>query len=112
MLKSANYDISHVVVRLIVAVNLIELALEIWFSPYSQMIVRMNLDGPIFIWDVASSFILPLYVGLAWLIRKIMRPDQALREREAFLLDLTLALIWFLAPWIAGIYVVTHRGAL
>lgn len=97
-----DYWISHLIVRSIVVLNLATVIGEFY---YYEVLRHAGLEGAIIKWYIASSLILPIYVGLEiwWMGRA---------ESKALLVDAALAIVWFLTWWgifLYLVYVLSHR---
>lgn len=88
-----RYRLSHLAVRLIAAVNVTHLLL-LGYQPYFR--AANHFLGWIDIkWMVASSFLLPLYVGFEtwWMFG--LEPSQ----KKPLIIDWVLAIIWLIMWW-------------
>lgn len=115
MLIFRKYDISHLIVRLIVIVNLSHLAYEVLNPTYYRTLRKAGISDVISAWYVASSLLLPLFV-----IFKALWPGKAESEsdisrqkrKRAIFIDAAFALSWFLTLWLGLLYVLTTRAIL
>jgi hypothetical protein len=89
-----TYRLSHLAVRVIAGINIVDLFLS-FYPPYFHAENRLFPQGGEVYWRLASSFLLPLYVGFEewWMFRA--EPPQ----RKALLIDWLLALLWFVIWW-------------
>ena len=89
-----SYKLSHLVVRVIVAINILHLSLS-FYHPYFQAGLRLFPQGGDIYWMFASSILLPLYVAFEtwWMYRA--EPSQ----KRALLIDWLLAGLWFVTVW-------------
>jgi hypothetical protein len=93
-----KYRLSHLLVRLVATVNIAHLLL-LAYRPYFR--AANNFLGWMDIkWMMASSFLLPLYVGFEtwWMFR--VEPSQ----KRALLIDWAFAVIWFVLWWGLALY--------
>ena len=98
-----RHTLSHLLLRLIAVVNLIEVGLELAYPPFGRAVA----NGPFAIfgdaWLVITSIALPVFVVLesTWL-------QEAGARRKAVLIDAFFAIAWFLVFWIGVLYAFTH----
>ncbi len=105
--RPVQYRLSHLVVRLIAAINLADLGLATLYPPYFHALDRTYLGEVMVKWEIASSLLLPLFVGFeAWWMRK------SKLESRASLIDTAFAAVWFLVLWIGVAYACTHHAIL
>jgi hypothetical protein len=93
-----KYRVSHLLVRLIAFANIAHLLLT--FQP-SYFRAKINLFNGIDIyWMLASSFLLPLYVGFEtwWMFRA--KPSQ----KRSLLIDWLVAVLWFAIWWAVALH--------
>lgn len=100
-----KYQLSHLVVRIIVIMNITHL----WLSGrtgYFQATKRLFPNGFDVKWMLASSLILPLYVLLEmwWMLRT----GSSRSKTKGLLIDGGLALLWFVVWWGFLLYGLTH----
>jgi len=86
--------LSHLVVRLIVILNIAHLSLS-FYQPYFTVIKQLFRGGADFYWMMASSFLLPVYVGVEawWMLRR----DRS--NTKALLIDGAFVIGWFVIFW-------------
>ena len=93
-----RYRLSHLAVRLIVAVNIAHLLL-LTYRPYFRAVTNHVgwIDEK---WMMVSSFLLPLYVGVEtwWMFRA--EPSQ----KKPLLINWAVAVIWFVLWWGSVLY--------
>lgn len=95
--------ISHLIVRLVAAINL-----ALWglmtYPPYFRAIGGGRLGHTTGVWFLLSSVLLPLYVALeAWWLRKKS-------QNRALWIDAAFAAVWFSVFWSAVLYGLGHFG--
>jgi hypothetical protein len=97
--------LSHLLVRLVAAVNLVDIGLETAFPKYARTVANGPFGGITTAWMGLSSLLLPLYVGFeGWWMRK-----GKVENSKALWIDATFAVAWFLVFWVGVLYVFTHH---
>ena len=98
--RRTKYLILHVVIRAVVAVNLLHLLLlnyQPYFRAADSFFRRRSrgVNGSVdFKWMTVSSVLLPLCVGLVtWLLRR----DR--RESRSLIVDWLAVIVWFFSWW-------------
>ncbi len=99
-----KFIISHLIVRLIAAINIAHLVVETLYPVYYRMLRQTNLSDAILEWYVISSLLLPLYVGFEawWMLRK------SRLEIKSLIIDTAFVILWFITLWGGALYVFTH----
>jgi hypothetical protein len=89
-----SYKLSHLAVRVIVAINILHLSLS-FYHPYFLAGLRLFPQGGDIYWMLGSSILLPMYVSFEtwWMYR--VEPSQ----KRALLIDWLLAGLWFVTVW-------------
>jgi hypothetical protein len=96
MKKSAFvYKLSHLAVRVIATIHILHLLLG-YYPPYFNEKLRIFPYGGDIYWMLASSILIPLYVGFEtwWMFRA--EPSQ----KRGLLIDWLLAGLWFAVLWV------------
>lgn len=90
-----SYRVSHLVVRVIATINVVHLLLG-YYPPYFQAELRVFPGAVDIYWMLASSLLIPLYVGFEtwWMFRA--QPSQ----KRAIMIDWLFATVWFVLWWI------------
>lgn len=86
--------LSHLMIRFIVILNIAHLSLS-FYQPYFTLIKQLFRSGADFYWMMASSFLLPAYVGVEawWMLRRDRSGTKALLIDGAFVIG------WFVIFW-------------
>ena len=99
-----RFIISHLVLRVLIVGNVIELAVASFSHTYFQWQRQVGLSNAVLWWDFISSLVFPLYVifefSWMWSVKSQRRP---------LIVDAVLVLGWFLTLWGGGLYMLTHR---
>lgn len=86
---------SHLAVRIITTINIVHLLLS-YYPPYFDARLRFFSQGGDIYWMLASSLLIPLYVGLETWWMYLAKPSQ----KRALLIDWLLAGLWFAILWV------------
>jgi hypothetical protein len=95
--------VSHVVLRLLVSINLAEGIAEIFSPQYAHTAANSPLADYVVHWLLISSFALPLYAVLEFMLMWEVEEEAA-----ALWIDAGFALAWFAFFWIRILYLFTH----
>lgn len=90
-----KYRVSHLAVRIITTIHIVHLLLG-YYPPYFQKTLRIFPQAGDIYWMLASSLLIPLYVGFEtwWMFRA--EPSQ----KRALFIDWAIAVIWFAILWV------------
>jgi hypothetical protein len=90
-----KFYVSHLAVRIITTIHIAHLLLS-YYPPYFQKTLRSFSQGVDIYWMLASSLLIPLYVGFEswWMFRA--EPPQ----KRALVIDWLLAGLWFAIWWV------------
>jgi len=90
-----SYKLSHLAIRIITTIHIVHLLLS-YYPPYFQAETRLFPRGGDLYWMMASSLLIPLYVGFEtwWMFGA--QPSQ----KRALLIDWLLAVLWFAIWWV------------
>jgi hypothetical protein len=95
-----KYVLSHLALRVIVCFNIADTLLEAWWPTYFRMKKTIFPTGADLTWMMASSFLLPAYVGFeTWWMHRAQPP-----QTRALLIDWVLAGFWFVLWWVLMFY--------
>jgi hypothetical protein len=101
--RFSKYQLSHFILRLVVAVNFSYLLL-MYYQPYFRVVRQIFRQGGDVYLMMISSLFLPLYVGFEtwWMYR--VKPSQT----KGLIIDWVIAALWVVVLWGIVIYARTH----
>lgn len=90
-----KFYVSHLAVRIITTIHIVHLLLS-YYPPYFKEKLRIFSQGGDIYWMLASSLLIPLYVGFEtwWMFR------AKLSQKRALVIDWLLAGLWFAIWWV------------
>lgn len=101
--RGLHHKLSHLLVRVVATANLADLLLATLYQPYFRSLERSHLGNTIVKEQIASSLLLPLFVGFeAWWMRK------SEVDRNPLLVDGAFVIVWFLVFWMGVLWAFGH----
>lgn len=101
--RKPGYKIAHLCLRVIAVLNVVYFASSALWPSLVLATTRGRVGEVVVKWGMASSVLLPVYVGLEmwWMGRTAV-------ERTALVIDWLLAIAWFLFFWGGVLYAFWH----